>query len=194
MYPVRVTSTRTWLGPRPPTLRPTPREGWYGNNNSKLSGRDGDQESCCAAGPIAPRRASSDRRTEPRSWLDAIRNAGDTSPRRFQNMPCISFVHLHTMHALPGLLLLLSLFELGSAGSTCGANTWRPSWASSPDAACALWAGSTSWGALKNGQTLEEGCRTSTFAQQGCSLTCCDYQLPPSIVKTSGGFGAGRVI
>ena len=58
----------------------------------------------------------------------------------------------------------------------CGANTWQPSWASSPDAACALWAGSTSWGALKNGQTLEEGCRTSTFAQQDCSLTCCDYR------------------
>ena len=54
-------------------------------------------------------------------------------------------------------LFIAAAVGLTDAGRLiCGANTWQPSWASSPDAACALWAGSTSWGALKNGQTLEE--------------------------------------
>lgn len=76
---------------------------------------------------------------------------------------------------LPRRLPLLLLITLVRKGSTCGTNTWHPSWTSSADEACALWAHSSSWGALKNGQSLEEACQ----AQTDCDLTCCPYLSPP---------------
>ena len=53
-------------------------------------------------------------------------------------------------------------------------NTWQPTWASSADAACALWAVSDDWGALVGGQTAEEACLTP-WAQDECAATCCTY-------------------
>ena len=80
-----------------------------------------------------------------------------------------------------GCLSVLACFfsSVAKADTDCGANTWLPTWATSPDEACAVWANSEhTWGALANGQTLEEGCRTSTFAQRDCALTCCAFKMP----------------
>ena len=53
-------------------------------------------------------------------------------------------------------LLLVCVSSFAEADTDCGENTWMPTWASTPDEACAVWAGEHTWGALANGQTLAE--------------------------------------
>ena len=54
----------------------------------------------------------------------------------------------------------------------CPADTWSPSWAESPTAACDVWAFNERWGALQGGRTLAEACGLQ-WAGKNCAGTCC---------------------
>ena len=80
-------------------------------------------------------------------------------------------------------IVLMAAMMLGVHGGCDGSetNSWDPHWASSPDEACALWAGhNKDWGALANGQTLAEACQR-TFARDESDRCWLKPQTSPAL-------------
>ena len=60
------------------------------------------------------------------------------------------------------------------AGTCTPTDTWDAGWGASPSERCQVWSTNSAWGALMNGQTLQQACQ-SNWAQERCGGTCCPY-------------------
>ena len=58
-----------------------------------------------------------------------------------------------------------------SGSTTSGADTWVAHWGASPSERCQAWATDGAWGALVNGQTLQQACQ-GDWAKWACAGTC----------------------
>ena len=74
-----------------------------------------------------------------------------------------------------------------SGSTTSGADSWVADWGASPSERCQVWSTNSAWGALVNGQTLQQACQ-SDWAKWACWGTCSGPQAAFSGKTTSGNF------